>query len=253
MKPLTFYIIFHDRVFKENTAGFSDSEVQTFRWVAVNEKIPKKDIEWIPKDCLLKEYEMNVNSPLYQMTNFYQNSVFLHLYWNKELLDSKYMGFGQYDMRFNPDHFRKVTEILKDDMADKLCGVFLYSFAALCNIENISLWEEFFLQPYNSFYSMKHTFKSIEDIPLVLMHTFIIPTWFFLHMMPFVESIIPNVLRALDWDTRALAGTLERVFALCISCGIKEGKFRHILQLEGVSHIESQRSADALRGIKGCT
>jgi hypothetical protein len=253
MKPLNFFIIFHDKLFQENTSGFSQIELEAFKWVAVNEKIPKEFPEWIPKNSLLKEYEMKVYSPLYQMTNFYQNSVFFHLYWNKEFLDSKYIGFGQYDMTFNTEEFRKITEILENDTADKLIPVFLYSFSTLCHIEEVGVWEEMFLVPYNSFYKMHHSFKDIENIPLALMHTFIIPTWFFLHMMPFVESILPRIIGTLNWDTRHLAGTLERVFALCISCAIHEGKFRQIIQLKGVSHNESQHSADALRGIKeGC-
>jgi len=253
MKPLNFFIIFHDKVFQENTSGFSPTELDAFKWVAVNEKISKQIPDWIPKNSLLKEYEMKVHSPLYQMLNFYQNSVFFHLYWNKDLIDSKYIGFGQYDMSFNADEFRKITEIIEEDNADKIIPVFLYSFNWLCVTEQMPVWEEIFLKPYNAFYKLNHDFKSIEDIPLALIHTFIMPTWFFLHMMPFVESILPKVLKILNWDTRHLAGTLERVFALCISCAIKEGKFRQIVHLKGISHNESQHSADALRGIKeGC-
>ena len=253
MKPLSFFIIFHDKLFKENTSGFSPTELEMFKWVAVNEKIPKEIPEWLPKNSLLKEYEMKVHSPLYQMSNFYQNSVFFHLYWNKELIDSKYIGFGQYDMSFDVEKFRSMTELIKEDTADKIIPVFLYPFQALCLTEGLTLWEEAFLKPYNSFYKMNHTFKSIEHIPLSLMHTFIMPTWFFLHMMPFVESMLPNLLKIMSWDTRHLGGNLERVFALCISFGIIEGKFRQLFQLNGVSHVESQHSADALRGIKeGC-
>jgi hypothetical protein len=253
MKALNFFIIFHNKLFQENTSGFSPIELEVFKWVAVNEKIPKEIPEWVPKNSLLKEYEMKVHSPLYQMLNFYQNSVFFHLYWNKELIDSKYIGFGQYDMSFNADNFRKITELLKEDTADKIIPVFAYPFQALSITEGLTLWEEAFLKPYNSFYKLNHTFKSIQHIPLFLMHTFIMPTWFFLHIMPFVESILPNLLKLMDWNTRHLAGNLERVFALCISFGIIEGKFRQLVQLHGVEHVESQHSVDILRGIKeGC-
>jgi len=253
MKPLNFFIIYHDKLFKENTSGFSEKELEAFTWVAVNEKVPKEFPDWIPKNSLIKEYEMKIHSPLYQMLNFYQNSVFFHLYWNKELINSKYIGFGQYDMTFNSEEFRQLTAHIEKDTADTLIWTFLYPFEAVCPPEELPRWEEVLLKPYNSFYGMNHTFKSIEQIPLALLHTFIIPTWFFLHMMPFVESVLPKLLKMLNWDTRHLAGTLERVFALCISFGIKEGKFRHTIQLKGISHNDSQHSADTLRGIKeGC-
>jgi hypothetical protein len=250
MKPLNFFIIYHDRVFKENTSGFTEKELESFTWVAVNEKIPKEFPDWIPKNSLLKEYEMKIHNPLYQMTNFYQNSVFFHLYWNKELLQSKYIGFGQYDMSFNADEMRAIVKAIENDTADKIIPVFMYPFDGLCNREQMPLWEELFVKPYNSYYGTSHELKSVEGLPLCLLHTFIMPTWFFLHMMPFVESLIPRILKIMNWDTRHLGGTLERVFALCISFGIVEGKFRHLVPLKGVSHIDSQHSPDALRGIK---
>jgi hypothetical protein len=250
MKPLTFFIIFHEKVFEENTSGFSPSELEMFKWVAVNEKIHKEFPEWIPKNSLLKEYEMKIHSPLYQMLHFYQNSVFFHLYWNKELIDSKYIGFGQYDMSFDVDSFRDILSIIEQDTADKIIPVFLYHFEAIFIKEKLGEWEELFLKPYNSFYRMNHTFKSIEHLPISLMHTFIMPTWFFLHIMPFVESILPNLLKILNWNIRHIGGTFERVFALCISFGIIEGKFSKLIQLKGVKHVVSQHSSDSIRDIK---
>jgi len=248
MKPLNFFIIYHEKVFKENTSGFSDKELgEFFTWVAVNEKVPKEFPTWIPN--LLKEYEMKIHNPLYQMTNFYQNSVFFHLYWNKELIQSKYIGFGQYDMSIDADELRKIYDIIKDDTADKIIPVFPYPFDALCHKDNIPEWEELFVKPYNSYYGTNHTLSDVEKLPLFLLHTFIMPTWFFLHMMPFVESVVPRFLKAMNWETRHLAGHFERIFALCISFGIIEGKFRALIPLKGFAHIDSQHSADALRGI----
>ena len=248
MKPLNFFIIYHDKLFKENTAGFTEKELEIFTWVAVNEKVPKEFPDWIPK--IIKEYEMKIHNPLYQMTNFYQNSAFFHLYWNKELINSKYIGFGQYDMSFNADEMRTILKAIENDTADKIIPVFTYPFDGLCNSEEMPIWKELFIKPYNDYYGTSHELKSVEGLPLCLLHTFIMPTWFFLHMMPFVESLVPRILKFLNWDTRHLAGTLERVFALCISFGIIEGKFRQLIPLKGVSHTDSQRSADELRGIK---
>jgi len=69
--------------------------------------------------------------------------------------------------------------------------------------------------------------------------------------MPFIEKIIPIILRKINWDTRHLAGTLERVFALCLSCGILEGKLKTLIQMHGIkTDIPGQREEDVLRGIK---
>ena len=236
MKTLSFFVIYHDHVFRDNTALIEDE----ITWIAVNEKIPKK----FPLR-VIKEWEMPKHSPLFQMLNFYQNSVFYHLAWNKEFIDSRYIRFAQYDMKIDATEFRQVCDVIKDDMADKVFAPFLYEFKALDNYVD---WMTCFVNPYNKFFGMNHTLESLSKLPLSLLHTFIMPTWFFLHIMPFVENLTPEILRGLNWDTRHLAGTLERVFALCISCGILEGKL-HLIGLQGFQHIESQHSEDKLRGI----
>lgn len=251
MKPLSFFIIFHDNVFKENTSDFTEGEIKEyFTWVAVAEKIPKKIPQWILK-CV-KEWEMKKHSPLFQMLNFYQNSVFYHLAWNKEHIESRYIGFGQYDMKMNAPEFRQMYQVVssKEDIGDKIFAPFLYDFNALFSSPiTKDGWFTSFLIPYNKFFGMSHTMESLSKMPLALLHTFIMPTWFFLHIMPFVEETTPTILKTLNWETRHLAGTLERVFALCISCGILEGKIKHLVKLQGFQHIEGQHSEDTLRGI----
>ena len=248
MKPLSFFIVYHDRVFRENTSGFTEGELKEFfKWVAVNEKVSKEFPTWIP--ILFKEWEMNVHSPFYQMLNFYQNSVFYHLAWNKELIDAKYIGFGQYDMKINAPEFREMYKLIQYDLSEKVVAPFLYDFQALlCSPISMDGWISLFLNPYNKFFETTHTMDSISKLPLALLHTFIMPTWFFLKIMPFVEKLTPEILRVLGWETRHLAGTLERIFALCISCGILEGSL-NLIPLNGFQHIEDQHSEDKLRGI----
>jgi hypothetical protein len=194
---------------------------------------------------------MEKHSPLFQMLNFYQNSVFYHLAWNKELIKGRYIGFGQYDMKMSAPEFREMYQITSEDNADKVFTPFLYKFDALYSSPiDEDGWITCFLKPYNKFFGMNHTLENISKLPLALLHTFIMPTWFFLDIMPFVEKNTPEILRALNWETRHLAGSLERVFALCISCGILEGKIKNLIPLDGFQHIESQHSEDLLRGIK---
>lgn len=246
MKPLSFFIIFHDTVFQENTSEFTKDELKEFfTWIAVNEKIRKGVYTFIPN--LLEEWKMPIHSPLFQMLNFYQNSVFYHLAWNKQLIDSKYVGFGQYDMKISASEFRQMYQIISTDTANKVFAPFLYDFNALYS-SPLQNWSSCFIAPYNKFFGMNHTLESISTLPLALLHTFILPTWFFLHIMPFVENLTSEILRALNWETRHLAGTLERVFALCISCGILEGKIK-LVSLSGFQHVEAQHSEDKLRGI----
>ena len=154
-------------------------------------------------------------------------------------------------MKISAKEFREMYSLIEGDTADKVIAPFPYDFEALYSSPLTKEdWNHCFIQPYNEFFGINHTFESLEKTPLCLLHTFIIPTWFFFHIMPFVENLMPKILKTLKWDTRHLAGTLERIFALCISCGIVEGKFRAVLQLQGFQHVDQQHSEDTLRNIK---
>jgi hypothetical protein len=252
MKPLTFYIVFHKNLFESNTAGFTDAEkAEMLCWVGVNEKVLKEVPAWLTVTGapILYEYEMRNYSPLYQMSNFYQNSVFFHLYENQHLLTSKYIGFGQYDMSYDVAEFRKMYKDIDGDNGDKLFPAFLFGFEHLFGVLDEHGWEQFFIKPYNEFYGTRHTLESLGRLPLFLMHTFVMPTWYFLHMMRFVKHLLPTTLSSLNWDTRHLAGTLERVFALCMSAAVIEGKFKAVIPLKGCNHDTGQRVADTMRGI----
>lgn len=88
-------------------------------------------------------------------------------------------------------------------------------------------------------------------MPLALLHTFIVPTDFFHEMMVFMEVVHSNIWQMLGNNNRHYAGTMERVFAVYINLKIVEGCLDKMVFIKGVSHNDSQRSADKMRGIKG--
>jgi hypothetical protein len=252
MKTLTVFIVYHKNIYKDNTKTFHIEHVKkSLSWVAVNESIEKDYPSYIPEGCLIKEWELPVHSPVYQMLHFYQNSVFLHIYWNKLHEHLKYIGFAQYDMSIDAEELLKAETSMVLDTADTIYIAFPYNSSILSEGPYPpGFWDEYFVHPYNKHYSMNHSLDNLKTLPLFLLHTFIIPSWFFSHMMPFIEKIIPTILRGLRWNTRHLAGTLERVFALCLSSAIIEGKIRRVIQLNGIkTDIPGQREEDILRGI----
>ena len=245
VRPLTVYIVFHRDLFPENTADFTDEEIkQTFVWAGVNEDIVKVIPPKMISYPFVYEYKMNMYRPWYQSNHFYQNSFMLHLFNNPELIQSRFVGFGQYDMAFRR---RCIPDTLEDDHA---YGYFLGGNESIFNPYSPSSWQVFFLDPYNKFYNTSHTFESLSHFPLFFYHTFIIPTSFFMHIMPFIQLDAHTIISVLGGNTRHIAGTLERVFALCIAAGLAEGRLKGSTVLDGIEHLQdAQRTDDLLRNI----
>jgi hypothetical protein len=249
----SFYIIFHKRTYLYNTSDFTEEDIRKyFVWFGVNEKIPKQVHDKMKSYPILYEYELPWYDASYQAQNFYQNSVFFHLWKNSQVLPKKYVGFAQYDMRISADKFLPIAKQLEEDNGRTLVGVYNYPQETCFDILKPKQWQMVFLDSYNLYYNQQHTLESIHDVPYFLYHTFILPTDFFLTMMPFVHSFVPDLLHALNSNTRHLAGTLERVFAFCLACAMVENRFDRVLILNDIDHIEAQREEDLFRGlIKG--
>ena len=219
------------------------------RWVAVNEAIPKEIPSWIPPECLIKEYDLPTYDPHMQMCNYYQNSFFFHLNRNRSVATKEYVGFGQYDMILRAELFRQAEDVMSKGVPT-LFFMYPYPFEALyMNPLPASVWNEV-IENYNKFSNTTHTLDNVKKIPLFLCHTFILPKSVFFECMEFIETCIPFCLRKLQWNTRHLAGTYERIIALSLSFKILEGKIRNLMYIKGVEHVSSQHTADALRGLK---
>lgn len=242
-RPLTFYIVFHKDLYPGNTSAFLKHERnRLFVWIGVNASIPKSIPATMSDSPILYEYTMPHHNPMYQQNNFYQNSVFFHLYRNQQYLQSKFVGFGQYDMQFSRASIPALTD-------GCVYGYFPYKIEDVWNYYPYSFWTGCFLDTYNAYYTTTHTFEALSKYPIFLYHTFIIPTSFFLHMMPFIEHSTDVLLKSLNNETRHIAGTLERVFGLCISCGLAEGRLKGYAIQRGISHISEQHTDDPVRGI----
>ncbi len=247
--PVTFFIIFHKLLFARNTEQFTTEEQRAwFRWYAANETIPKQIPDWMPKECLIEEYRLQKYDPEQQKNKSQQNSCFFHLFWNPNLLQTPYVGFGQYDISMEAGPLRKHVESMKQK--NKLCFImFPYHFLHLFDPYPPELWNRYFVGFYNSHHNTNHKLEDIQHMPLALLHTFILPTDYFKEMMTFIEAVHSNIWKMLQFDIRHYAGTMERVFALCINFAMLEGRFDNIVKVDGFSHNDSQHTGDELRGI----
>jgi hypothetical protein len=141
--------------------------------------------------------------------------------------------------------------MLENDSADKVVTLFPYPPEGVIfgSPELETYFTETFIKPYEQYTHITHSLESLAKWPLFLMHSFIVPSWFFKQMMEFMEWNLPTILKSLDWNLQHLAGTLERLFALCISAGIEEGRFRKVLHIRKTDHNGAQHSGDPFRNI----
>jgi hypothetical protein len=249
MKLLNFNIVFHKNLYKSNTDGFTPDELRAwFTFVAVNEQIVKRDYEWLKDQNVIAEYELDHYNPAYQMLHYQQNSVFFHF--AKIRHNTRYIGFGQYDMSIHAPGFRECVALLNQP-CDRVIAFYAYSLTDTLrySVWDVRQWQEIFFDSYRDFYGIAHTLDSLQDMPVALLHTFIMPTWLYLHMMPFVEQLMPKILQGLRFDTRHLAGTLERVFAFCINCFVLEHKVKELCFVKCMEHVEAQHTGDPVRNI----
>jgi hypothetical protein len=250
---VSYFIAFHDAYYPENTRDFTPEEIEDyFIWYSVARN-PIKSEAKVP--VLLRERFLAIyDGGRMQEEHWYQNSMFFHLYWNPEIIrESRYVGFGQYDFELNKMGWDIGVHLMDGDPEhdNVAIGHLVYPMAAMWDISDCDRWNKLFVQKYNEIHGTSHDMRRPSPGPF-LCHAFIIPTWFFMEMMEYIASVMPQV-RELAYIPEHYAGTLERAFAIYINFGIMEQRLRRFISFKDhptVKHNhKTQRLADPFRGI----
>ena len=159
-----------------------------------------------------------------------------------------HIGFAQYDMVFTPEIFDQIKEKCKDPKA--VVGFYPYPIEPLFEILQPGVWQ-FIIQKYSNFFDIAvDDVDKLDTMKLALFHTFVIPVENYKRMMCFTKDILKNVTAFLGNDTRHMAGTLERVFALFLNLEIITGNMQPFEWIDGLIHDDvNLRLADAFRGL----
>ena len=184
-----------------------------------------------------------------QEEHWYQNSMLFHLWKNPSVIGaSEYVGFGQYDFGLSKEGFDLCTDILKDSKSDVCIGMLPYSLDTLWQVASREAWDTMFTSRYNDRQEQNHSLIfGLWHQPL-LCHAFIIPSWFFMEMMEFMDLVLPE-LKELAGGERHLAGTIERALAIYLNFAFAEGRLRRCVVRHAIRHNDHQRLADPFRGI----
>lgn len=241
-------VIGHEKFYKETIEDIPIEDVKKyFKFVCVNEKLPKYIPDEYPKECVVNEWEFDHYEPFYQENKFYQNSFFFNLMNVIDTLDLKQVGFFQYDMVFTNDIVQEIKTKCEDEKA--AIGFYPYRIEHLFEILKPGVWQ-FIIQKYSNFFQIPIDTEKIETMPLALFHTFVIPVENYKRVMCFVKEILKNIFTFLGNDTRHMAGTLERVIALVLNLEIITENMKEFEWIEGLLHDDkNMRLPDSFRGL----
>ena len=244
---VSFFIAFHDAYYPENTREFTTEEIHRwFIWYSVA-LAPIESEAKVP--VLLRERFLPVyDGGQMQKEHWYQNSMLFHLWRNRSAIqESEYVGFGQYDFILRKNGFEICRDLLQVD--DNVCiGMLPYPLHTLWQVISPEAWDTFFTSRYNDMRGTNHSLIfGLWNEPF-LCHAFILPTWFFLEMMEFIDSVMPQ-LKIMAGGERHVAGTIERALAIYLNFAFAEDRLRRFVVEGFVEHVEAQRCADSFRGI----
>ena len=240
----------HERFYKETVAGISEEDLKKYvRFVCVNEKLAKHVPESFPKECVVNEWEFPDYEEFYQKNNYYQNSVFFNTMNVIETLGLDQIGFFQYDMIMSPAIFDTIKSTSEADK-EAAIGFYPYPIEQLFEIVKPGAWQ-FIIQQYSNFFQVSVDTDQLEEMKLALFHTFVIPKKNYCRMMHFAKKVLPNIVTFLtDTGNRHMAGTLERLFALCLNLEIITGNMKPFTWVDGLIHDDvNLRLRDDFRGI----
>jgi hypothetical protein len=232
MELLSFYIIFHKKLFPENIPN-----LPCFTYLGANENV-KKEISSL-NHPVVYEYDIDGYNPMYQMLQFCDNSIIL----NFPSPPTPFVGFCQYDMAINEDKFKLIFNHL--DNHNKMVGFFPSNIIIIQDILKKEQWNQI-LNVYNSEHSTNHSIDNLSNIPFFLMNTYILPSWFYTKLQKQLRKFLPYILKFLNYNMRHIAGTLERTNALIIACALKEGALIAKIN-NAITDVRKQTLIDTLR------
>ena len=179
---LKIFNIWHEKIFDELLNNVPWDDRDDIIMYGVNENIPKISLG----DLL--EYELKIYNPKLQALGFCQTSCLYHVYKNKLYEGLDYIGFCQYDMKFEKD---TISDIKNTDAETIFHDLTLSCTKAL--EDHSTDWDSVF-DSYSSFFNEKIKKEDIIDIHLPLLHTFVIPVKMFVRMMDWMSHYIENEL-----------------------------------------------------------
>jgi len=183
MADIQLFIIFHKNIFDECYKDIpSDILNKYFTFYAVNEKIKKNYTH--NKYNIINEWELPIYDKTFQERGYNENSALYHIYSNNLHKPYKYIGFFQYDMKFNGN----IIEFLQKNINS--VPTYFYLERGSFNFCSYYTWGEidtmnYIINDYEQFYNKKFT----KQYEYPLLNTYVISIEFYEKVMNWIVQL----------------------------------------------------------------
>jgi len=209
------FIVFHKKIFDDCYENIPDDILyKYFTFFAVNKNIEKHYTQ--NKYKIINEWELPIYDKTFQERGYNENSAIYHVYTNNLHKDYKYIGFFQYDMKFNDN----IIEFFKKNITQTptLFSVGCHDF----NFCSYRTWNEpntlnYIIKDYESFY--KKSFNRNYQYPLY--NSYIISNKIYEKIMQWIMQLYDKIYPwCIERPNRShfghIGGIYERIMAYAI-------------------------------------
>jgi len=215
---LHIFIVFHKHIIDECYSNIPNEILNKyFTFIAVNEKIEK--IYTPNKYNVVNEWELPIYDATLQMRGYNENSALYHVYVNNLHKSCDFIGFFQYDMKFNNNIVEYFLHSHEEKNNSQICAPFALhtfnscSYDSWCEIPTL----EFIINDYETFFQKKMT--RTAEYPLY--NSYIIPVDIYEKIMKWViqlyDKMYPWCIQPPNCSHFAhIGGIYERIMAYAI-------------------------------------
>lgn len=188
---VTFHKVIHDNLYQY----LNKYQKQLLTFYGVRDRQIPDDTEL----DVIYEYDLPFYNPSLQKLRYNEGSTMYHVYHNDVFDDNRFIGFFQYDMKFDSSEINVIDNICKTETEPFVVAPFFatdYSKQTLGGSIQL-IFEDLTgfgipLDNYNKFFNTNHTKEDVLSQPFIMCNCFVVPVHLFKKLMCWMEQFFVN-------------------------------------------------------------
>ena len=226
---LQIFIVFHDKIFEE-IYNITDNEKKYIKFYGVKNRYNSNSFS------IIYENELNLYNPILQDKRYNEGSCIYHVYINNLYSQYDYIGFAQYDMKFNFNVFNEINKLISPNTIFCI-GFFDKAFLGgqTSIIRDYKLVEAG-LKNYNNHFNTNYVESDLINNKMIIANTFIIHKRMYKKMMNWLIEYFINDIDINMHDTTNNCDfnpghLIEALTGLFLSLEVAQGAKYELLDL----------------------